>query len=83
MLKVAIGLLLIAFLPSIDGRFINVRDGVNGGVDCATCSILLGIVDHVMIVYNDSASQALERICSFFPAPYKDYCKTALDFLGK
>jgi hypothetical protein len=90
MAKAAIGwicLLLVVFVPVIDGNLIGLKSGVtggvNGGADCATCSILLGLVDHLTIVYNESAAKSLERLCSFLPDPYKGYCKAAIDLLGK
>ncbi len=59
MSKAAIGwicLLLAVFVPVIDGSLIGLKSGVsggvNGGVDCATCSIILGLVDHLTIVYK-------------------------------
>jgi acyloxyacyl hydrolase len=86
MSKAAIGwicLLLVVFIPVIDGGLTGLGNGANGGADCATCSIILGLVDHLTIVYNETAAKSLERICSFLPDPYKGYCKTAFDFLGK
>ncbi|CAF4105413.1 unnamed protein product, partial [Rotaria sordida] len=78
-----IGLLLIVCVPLVENRLTsNLRNGVNGGVDCATCSVLLGIVDHLTIVYNESATHALEQLCSFLPSEYKVYCLAAVDFLG-
>ncbi|CAF4507307.1 unnamed protein product, partial [Rotaria sp. Silwood2] len=76
-------LLLVVCIPLVNSRLTtNLKNGVNGGVDCATCSILLGIVDHLTIVYNESAAQSLERLCSFLPDEYQLYCKAAVDFLG-
>lgn len=75
--------LLVVFVPVVHGSIIDLKGGVNGGVDCASCSIVLGIVDHLMIVYNESAAQSLERLCVYLPDPYQGYCKTALAFLGK
>ena len=86
MLKVAIGwicLLLVVFVPVINGGFAGLGGGVNGGADCATCSIILGLIDHLTIVHNETAEKALERLCLLFPEPYKGYCKAAVDFLGK
>lgn len=86
MMKAAIGsifLLLVIFVPIINGRFIGLNSGVNGGVDCATCTVVLGLVDHLTIVYNETAVHSLERLCSFLPDPYKNYCKAAVNFLGK
>ena len=86
MAKGAIGwmcLSLIVLTPVIDGRLISLYRGVNGGVDCATCTIVLGLVDHLAIVYNESAAHSLERLCSYLPGEYRTYCKAALEFLGK
>jgi acyloxyacyl hydrolase len=86
MSKAAIGwicLLLVVFVPVVSSNLTGLNSGVNGGVDCAVCSIVLGIVDHLTIVYNESAAKSLERLCSFLPDQYKIYCKAAVDFLGK
>jgi len=91
MLKAVIGwicLLLVVLVPVINGGLIpgldsRVNGGANGGTDCAVCSILLGLVDHLTIVYNESAAHSLERLCSFLPDKYKTFCKAAVDFLGK
>lgn len=77
-------LLLVVLIPAIDGRMLFADNGgVNGGADCATCSIILGIIDKLTIVYNESAAQSLERLCLFLPDKYRAFCKAAVDFLGK
>ena len=76
-------LLVFAFVPVIESRFPQNLDSVNGGASCATCSILLGLVDKLTIVYNETAAQSLERLCSFLPGQYKVYCKVTVEFLGK
>jgi acyloxyacyl hydrolase len=76
-------LLVIVFIPVIDGGIIPVANGVNGGVDCATCSIVLGLVDKLSIVYNETIVHTLERLCSFLPGDYGLFCKVAVEFLGK
>jgi hypothetical protein len=69
----------------IDGRSITttLKNGVNGGVDCAVCSIVLGLVDKLAIVHNKSIEHALELLCNLLPSPYKSFCTTAVEFLGK
>lgn len=74
---------LAAFIPPITANWISNVESVNGGVGCATCSILLGLVDKLTIVYNETASESLERFCNFLPGQYKVYCKAAIEFLGK
>lgn len=69
---------LITF-ATIDARSIG---SANGGVDCATCSVVLGLVEQLTTVYNESVVMSLERLCSFFPDKYQVYCKEAVDFLG-
>lgn len=76
-------LLLIVFIPIIDGRLTPFTGGVNGGADCATCSIVLGLVDKLSIVYNESIVHTLERLCAFLPGQYKVFCKVAVEYLGK
>jgi hypothetical protein len=85
MSKAAIGwicLLLVVLVPVIHGSLTDLKNGVNGGGDCAACSIVLGIVDHLTIVYNESAAKSLERLCSVLPDKYQAFCKLAVDFLG-
>lgn len=57
--------------------------GVNGGVDCATCTIILGVVEHLSILYNETIVQSLDRFCGYMPSEFKTFCKDAVDFLGK
>ena len=80
--------LLAIIAPVIQGGVLpdiksGVSGGVNGGADCATCSIVLGIVDHLTIVYNESAAQSLVRLCGFLPTKYKAFCTSAVVFLGE
>jgi hypothetical protein len=80
---IGICFLLITILPFIDGRLFDTTiNGVNGGSNCATCSILLGLVDKLAIVYNETSVQALERLCAFLPKQYGLYCKVAVEFIG-
>jgi len=88
MVNTALGwicLLLVAVVPVADGYWFrsDLGNGVNGGADCATCSILLGLVDHLTIVYNETAEHTLERLCNFLPDKYRGFCKLAVEYLGK
>jgi acyloxyacyl hydrolase len=73
----------VVLIPVIDGRSTALKNGVNGGVDCAVCSVVLGLVDKLAIVHNKSIEHALELLCNLFPPPYKSFCTTAVQFLGK
>lgn len=56
--------------------------GVNGGSDCASCTIALGVVEHLSILYNESIVDSLDRLCNYLPTQFRIYCKTTVDFLG-
>lgn len=76
--------LLAIIVPVAQGAVLpDVKSGVNGGADCATCSVVLGLIDHLTIVYNESAAKSMERLCGFLPAKYKAFCTVAVDFIGK
>lgn len=76
-------LFAVVLIPIIDARSINtLSSGTNGGGGCATCSIVLGLVDKLTIVHNKSVEDTLELLCNLLPAPYKSFCKTAVEFLG-
>ena len=57
--------------------------GVNGGVDCLSCTLVLGVVEHLSILYNETIVESLDRFCNYLPNDFKTYCKAAVDFLGK
>jgi len=73
-------LLLAVLVPVINGRLMN---GVNGGADCAGCTMFLGIIERVSVVYNETIISSLERICNYLPNEFRTYCKVAIEFLGK
>ncbi len=73
----------VVLIPAIDGRSTALKIGVNGGVDCAVCSGVLGLVDKLAIVHNKSIEHALELLCALLPPPYKSFCTVAVQFLGK
>ena len=56
--------------------------GDNGGLPCATCTILLSITSQLAEIYNETTPQSLERLCSYLPTSYVTECKTIVDFLA-
>jgi hypothetical protein len=76
-------LLIIVFIPVIDGRLRVSNTGVNGGLDCASCSIFLGLIDKLTIVHNETAEHTLDLACELLPGEFKLYCKLAVQYLGK
>ncbi|CAF1442549.1 unnamed protein product [Adineta steineri] len=73
-------LLLAVFFPVVNG---SMARGVNGGNDCLICTLVLGVVENLSIVYNESIVESLERTCNYLPPQFKIYCKEAVAFLGK
>jgi acyloxyacyl hydrolase len=76
-------LLLIVFIPVIDGRLSAFTGGTNGGADCASCSVVLGLIDKLAIVHNETIEHTLELACELLPGEFKGFCKLAVEFLGK
>ncbi|UJR23997.1 hypothetical protein I4U23_026963 [Adineta vaga] len=56
--------------------------GVNGGIDCAACTVLVGLVEKLSTVYNETIVSSLERLCNSLPVEMKAYCRVAVEFLG-
>ncbi len=73
-------LLLAVFLPVVNG---SMARGVNGRNDCLICTLVLGVVENLSILYNESIVQSVERYCNYLPTQFKIYCKEAVQFLGK
>ena len=74
------GFMLAIFISMSNGLWLR---GVNGGSDCASCTIVLGVVEHLSILYNESIVSSLERFCNYLPTQFRVYCKEAVEFLGK
>lgn len=59
------------------------KDGENGGIPCAACSILLGLVDQLVEIYNASVADALSMFCDFLPeVGYRDACGVLVKEFG-
>jgi acyloxyacyl hydrolase len=73
-------LLLAVLLPMIN---VSWARGVNGGSDCAICTIVMGVTEHLSILYNESIIASLERLCNYLPNDFRAYCEVAVEFLGE
>ncbi|CAF0935481.1 unnamed protein product [Adineta ricciae] len=74
----------ICFLCAAIFPIINEFDlrSVNGGVDCATCTIVLGLVEKLSIVYNENIINSLEQLCNALPTDFPAYGKVTIEYLG-
>ena len=56
---------------------------VNGGTTCATCTVLVGLVEQLAEVYNVSIAEALDKYCGFFPSGgFQELCQSLVDLFA-
>lgn len=60
----------------------NAKYGMNGGTTCAGCSIVVGLVEQLTVIYNASVSEAVEMFCSFLPAGFRIACDALVQEYG-
>ena len=59
---------------------ISAFQDTNGGVGCAACSILVGLVEQLTQLYNESVAESLARFCNYLPAGgFEEACKVLVD----
>ena len=77
----AISCVLASLVLSVQSLNIDsFGDGVNGGVGCATCTVLVALVEQLSIVYNTSIETSLFKFCNYFPAGLLRFtCQQAVD----
>ena len=78
---------ILIFLASISLSHGKIKGlllhGVNGGSDCATCTAIVGIVEEVSIVYNETVDATLERLCKYLPSGlFRLTCQEAIQEFG-
>lgn len=57
--------------------------GVNGGANCAACTAIVGLIEEVAIVYNETVDETLERLCNYLPdGLFRLTCKEAVQEFG-
>ena len=56
--------------------------GQNGGVACATCTVLTGLVEQLTQIYNISVADALAKFCEFLPSGFREACTTLVEDYG-
>ncbi len=55
-------------------KFFSQKDA-NGGATCATCSILVGLVEQLSQIYNISIADSISKFCEFLPSGFNVACK--------
>ncbi len=62
----------------------NSLKSVNGGTNCAACTIIVALAEQLSIVYNQTVEQSLDQICNFLPpnSIFKVTCQQAVEEFG-
>ncbi|XP_046386733.1 acyloxyacyl hydrolase-like [Ischnura elegans] len=66
---------ILSFSPAVRAR------GVNGGMECAVCTVLLGLTEQLAEIHNETLVEASMRICNMLPYPLKLYCSKSVNAL--
>ena len=56
--------------------------GANGGVTCAACTVVTGLVEQLTQIYNTSVAEAASMLCKFLPTGFREGCKLLVDEYG-
>lgn len=57
---------------------------VNGGTPCIGCTLIVGLVEQLSIVYNTTVENSLYNFCKYFPAGIiRTACDQAVDAYAK
>ncbi|XP_067932650.1 acyloxyacyl hydrolase-like [Watersipora subatra] len=78
---VVIFVTLLAVKPStsiINHKFFR---GIDGGLECATCTVLLGLLDQLAEVNNQTIVEAADALCLKLPTEFQKPCQTVSDIL--
>ena len=60
----------------------EVKRGDNGGISCATCTILLSISTQLAQIYNETTVESLTRLCTYLPQNYQSECNELVRYLA-
>lgn len=80
-----LSILFVIVLVSIFSEYSNAETllSVNGGTDCAYCTIIVTMVEELSIVYNDTVEESLNNLCQFLPdGIFRKTCTEAVELYG-
>lgn len=84
----SVSILLSLLLASFNGvsstleRRHFLAGGQNGGIGCAACTIVTGLVEQLAEIYNISVADALAKFCAFLPSGFQEACTTLVEEFG-
>lgn len=81
---VFLALLLVSFngVSATLGKPHFLAGDQNGGVGCAACTIVTGLVEQLTEIYNISVADALAKFCDFLPSGFREACTTLVEEFG-
>ncbi|ESO89739.1 hypothetical protein LOTGIDRAFT_164760 [Lottia gigantea] len=66
----------------VSTSFLNLGRGINGGTNCAGCTLVVGLLEQLADVHNETIVKALERVCLMLPAKLQTPCDVFSEFIG-
>lgn len=60
----------------------TVRAEENGGINCAGCTAIIGLVEQVAQVNAIPVTNAISQVCEMLPSPYNTACTTLIYWYG-
>ncbi|XP_067135699.1 acyloxyacyl hydrolase-like isoform X1 [Centruroides vittatus] len=58
------------------------RRGVNGGLECAACTIVVGLLEQIAEIDSKNISDIVSNICDVFPTTYEKFCRIIVRLWG-
>ncbi|OQV18633.1 Acyloxyacyl hydrolase [Hypsibius exemplaris] len=53
-----------------------------GGMTCAVCTVITGMVDQLAVVHREDHKASFKRLCGIFPSPFSGFCSMFNLFYG-
>ena len=81
--QIILSILAVLSLANLgEAKLFQVED-VNGGTNCAACTIIVGLTEQLSIVYNTSIEDSLDRLCGYLPEGiFRLTCQQAVSTFG-
>ncbi|XP_033096267.1 acyloxyacyl hydrolase-like isoform X1 [Anneissia japonica] len=70
--KLTIGFVILAFISSGQAH------GVNGGTECAACTLLVSLGEQLAQLHNDTVVDSLFKLCDLLPSTYDIPCRVVV-----
>ncbi|XP_060079937.1 acyloxyacyl hydrolase-like [Ylistrum balloti] len=85
-LVLSVPLLFCFVIPtstSTSVKDLTIHFGGNGGISCATCTVIMSLTEQLSVIHNETIIHSLERLCKYLPDKYRQQCQIFAEFFGK